>query len=247
MDEKRLLSKLRRCVADYKMIKDGDKIAVGLSGGKDSVSLLKLLARFSTFSDVKFEVVAITVDLAFHGVSGNYAPLQALCDELGVKYVVERTRIGEIVFDVRNESNPCSLCSRMRKGALYAVAKENGCNKVALGHHLDDLTDTFFLSMFYEGRLATFSPKTKLDKTGLTLIRPMLYISEYELKAYSKDLPVVKSKCPVDKKTKREEVKEIVKLLEDKVPDLKTQVQTAILHPERYNLFDKFVNDIDKF
>ena len=247
MEEKTLLSKLRRCVADYKMIKDGDKIAVGLSGGKDSVSLLKLLARFSKFSDVKFTVVAITIDLAFHGVQGDYSRLQALCDELGVEYIIERTRIGEIVFDVRKEPNPCSLCSRMRKGALYNVAIANGCNKVALGHHLDDMTDTFFLSMFYEGRLATFAPKMKLDKTGIILIRPMLYISEYELKSFSKTLPIVKSKCPADKKTKREEIKEIVKLLQTRIPDVKTQIQTAILNPERYNLFDKFTNDIDKF
>lgn len=229
------------------MIKDGDKIAVGLSGGKDSVSLLRLLAAYRKFSPEKFQLIAVTVDLGFNGVKGDYAPLEKLCAELDVPYFIEWTQIGEIVFDVRKESNPCSLCSKMRKGALYDVCVRENCNKVALGHHLDDILDTFFMSMFYEGRLSTFAPKSKLTKTGLTLIRPMLYISEGELKYLSSSHPIVKSKCPADKETSREQVKNILHSLEKEIPDLKKQLQTALFNPERYNLFDKFKREIDEF
>ena len=246
MTTQQLLSGFRKCIEDYKMIKDGDKIAVGVSGGKDSVTLLKLLSAYRRFSPERFDLIAITVDLRFNGQDGNYFEIQKLCNELNVPYVIEKTEIGEIVFDARKETNPCSLCSKMRKGALYEVAVRNGCNKVALGHHKDDLIDTFLLSLFYEGRLSTFAPKSFLDRTGLTLIRPMLYIDEWRIISYSKDLPVVKSKCPANKNTKRELVKNIIKNIGENIPDIREMMFTAITHPERYNIFDKYKNQIDE-
>ena len=178
MTTQQMLSKLRKGTTKYKMIKDGDKIAVGVSGGKDSVTLLKLLAEYKRFSPEKFDLIAITVDLNFSTFNPDFTPIKQLCDSLDVPFYLQKTDIGQIVFDVRKETNPCALCSKMRKGALYSLAKELGCNKVALGHHADDLIDTLFLSLFYEGRLSTFAPKSYLDRTDLTLIRPMIFLEE---------------------------------------------------------------------
>lgn len=242
-----MLSPFRRAINQYKMIKDGDKIAVGVSGGKDSVTLLKLLAEYQKFSPEKFELIAITVDLRFDGKPMDTAPIQKLCDELNVKYVVEETDIGQIVFDARKETNPCALCSKMRKGALYNCATDNGCNKVALGHHKDDLIDTMFLSLFYEGRLSTFAPKSYLNRTGLTMIRPLIFTNEKDITPYARELPVVKSCCPANKTTKRERIKEIISLIGKDIPDIREMVFTALVHPERYNLFDKFEKQTDEF
>ena len=247
MSLQRLLSVMRKGVEKYKMIKDGDKIAVGVSGGKDSVTLLKLLAEFKKFSPYKFDLVAISIDLNFKENPMDFSPIQKLCDELGVLYVVEKTDIGEIVFDLRKETNPCSLCSKMRKGALYDVAVKNGCNKVAIGHHADDLIDTFILSLFYEGRLSTFAPKSYLDRTGLVLIRPMVMIEGPLITAYSKALPIVESKCPANKQTKREYAKEVISQIGTDVKNIREMIFTALTHPDRYNLFDKFEGEIDKF
>lgn len=241
MTTQQLLSGLRKGVTEYKMIKDGDKIAVGVSGGKDSVTLLKLLAEYRKFSPENFQIIAITIDLRFDGKNSDYSEIENLCKELNVEYFIERTDIGQIVFSERKETNPCSLCSKMRKGALYEVAKKQGCNKVALGHHKDDLIDTFALSLFYEGRLSTFAPKSYLDRTGITLIRPMLFIEEYKIESYSKTLPVLESKCPANKNTKRELVKTIIKNIGENIPDIREMMFTAIIHPDRYNLFDKFL------
>ena len=247
MTTRQMLSPFRRAINQYKMIKDGDKIAVGVSGGKDSVVLLKLLAEYQRFSPEKFELIAITVDLRFDGKPMDTAPIQKLCDELNVKYVVESTDIGQIVFDARKETNPCALCSKMRKGALYNCATDNGCNKVALGHHKDDLIDTMFLSLFYEGRLSTFAPKSYLNRTGLTMIRPLIFTNEKDIIPYSKELPVVKSCCPANKTTKRERIKEIISLIGKDIPEIREMVFTALVHPERYNLFDKFEKQTDEF
>ena len=241
MTTQKMLSFLRKGLTEYDLISDGDKIAVGVSGGKDSVTLLKLLAEYRRFSPERFDLVAITIDLAFEGKPTDFSPLATLCEQLNVPYHVEKTDIGTIVFDVRKESNPCALCSKMRKGALNDVAKRLGCNKVALGHHADDLTDTFFLSLLYEGRLSTFSPKSFLDRTGLTLIRPMIMTKECDVIAYSKNLPIVKSCCPANTNTKREYVKEVLSNLSKDVPNVREIVYTAITHPERYNLFDKYI------
>ena len=237
---------MRKGITEYKMIKDGDKIAVGVSGGKDSVTLLKLLAEYRRFSPEKYDLIAISVDLDFTGAKTDFNALKRFCDELSVPYTVEKTDIGKIVFDLRKESNPCALCSKMRKGALYGVAVKNGCNKVALGHHSDDLTDTFLLSLFYEGRLSTFSPKSYLDRTGLTLIRPLIFAKEADIVSYAKDLPVVKSPCPANKNTKREYVKNVLRDISKEIPNVREMAFTAITHPERYNLFDGFRKEIDE-
>ncbi len=246
MTTRQMLSLLRKGITKYKLIKDGDKIAVGVSGGKDSVTLLKLLAEYKRFSPEKFDLIAITIDLDFTGANPDYSPIQSLCDSLGVQYFIEKTDIGKIVFDVRKESNPCALCSKMRKGALNLLAKKLGCNKVAIGHHRDDLIDTMFLSLFYEGRLSTFAPKSYLDKTELTLIRPMIMIAEIDVVSYSKTLPIVNSCCPANKLTKREKVKEIVSNIAKDIPNIRDMCFTALTHPERYNLFDKFEGQSDK-
>lgn len=247
MTTQKMLSYLRKGITKYNMIKDGDKIAVGVSGGKDSVTLLKLLAEYKRFSPERFELLAITVDLNFENSPTDYTPIKELCDSLGVEYIIEKTEIGKIVFDVRKETNPCALCSKMRKGALNNLAKEKGCNKVALGHHADDMTDTMLLSLFYEGRLSTFAPKSYLDKIDLTLIRPMIMTREMDVIAYSKTLPVVKSCCPANKQTKREYVKNLVSEVAKEIPNVRDMLFTALIHPERYNLFDKFEKQIDEF
>jgi tRNA(Ile)-lysidine synthase TilS/MesJ len=247
MDIQKMLSLLRKGISTYKMIKDGDKIAVGVSGGKDSVALLKLLSEYKKFSPEKFDLVAITIDLNHKDNPQDFSPIKKLCSELGVEYEIVKTDIGEIVFHERKESNPCSLCSKMRKGALYDTAKKHGANKVAIGHHKDDLIDTFILSLVYEGRLSTFHPKSYLSKTDLTLIRPMIMIKECDVYSFSKTLPVVKNTCPADKNTKREEVKTFVKNMEPLMPNVREMIFSAITHPDRYNLFDKVINTLDEF
>ena len=247
MTTQQMLSKLRKGTTKYKMIKDGDKIAVGVSGGKDSVTLLKLLAEYKRFSPEKFDLIAITVDLNFSTNNPDFTPIKQLCDSLDVPFYLQKTDIGQIVFDVRKETNPCALCSKMRKGALYSLAKELGCNKVALGHHADDLIDTLFLSLFYEGRLSTFAPKSYLDRTDLTLIRPMIMLEEIDVVAYSKTLPVVKSCCPANNTTKREYVKQVLSSVGKEIPNVREMVFTALIHPERYSLFDKYESQVDEF
>ncbi len=245
MTTQKMLSVMRKGITKYNLIRDGDKIAVGVSGGKDSVTLLKLLAEYRRFSPEKFDLVAITVDLNFSSAPTDYTPIKELCESLGVEYHIEKTDIGQIVFDVRKESNPCALCSKMRKGALNTVAKEKGCNKIALGHHADDLIDTMMLSLLYEGRLSTFAPKSYLDKMDLTLIRPMVMVKEIDVLGYSKALPVVKSCCPANKQTKREYVKTLISKIGQDIPNVRDMMFTALTHPERYNLFDKFEKDAE--
>lgn len=246
MTTQKMLSVMRKGITEYGMIADGDKIAVGVSGGKDSVTLLKLLAEYRRFSPERFNLLAISVDLDFTGAKTDFDALKKFCEELDVPYIVEKTDIGKIVFDIRKEKNPCALCSKMRKGALYDVAVKNGCNKVALGHHADDLTDTFLLSLFYEGRLSAFSPKSYLDRTGLTLIRPLIFAKEADITGYAKTLPVVKSPCPANKQTKREFVKNVLKEISKEIPNVREMAFTAIIHPERYNLSDKWIKPADK-
>lgn len=247
MTTQKMLTQFRRAISDYKMIRDGDKIAVGLSGGKDSVTLLKLLAEYRRFAPEKFDLLAITVDLRFDGKDGDFAPLVEFCNQLGVEYVIEKTDIADIIFNHRKESNPCSLCAKMRKGALNSSAQKNGCNKVALGHHADDFIETMMLSLFYEGRLSTMQPKSLLDRSELVQIRPLMYTEERHISSYARNLPICKSKCPADKHTKREYVKEVIDNIKKDVPFVRERMYVALMHPERYNLFDKFQKDIDKF
>ncbi len=246
MTTQKMLSCMRKGITKYQLIRDGDKIAVGVSGGKDSVTLLKLLAEYKRFSPEKFDLIAISVDLNFSETKTDFTPIKELCEQLNVEFFIEKTDIGKVVFDVRKETNPCALCSKMRKGALNNLAKAKGCNKVALGHHADDMIDTMMLSLLYEGRLSTFAPKSYLDKIDLTLIRPMIMIKEIDVVAYSKTLPIVKSCCPANKLTKREYVKNLIASIGKDIPNVREMMFTALTHPERYNLFNKFEKDIDR-
>ena len=209
----RLCGLMRKAVQDYEMISPGDKIMVGVSGGKDSVALTIGLARLRQYLGFPFEVVAVTLDPQFGGKPVDYSALEALFRQYDVSYEVRRTLIGPIVFDYRNEKNPCSLCAKMRRGALHAAAEELDCNKVALGHHLDDAVETFYMNLWREGRIGCFSPVTYLSRRDLTLIRPMLLATEQEVisAVNAEGLPIVKSVCPADGVTVREQTKEFVK------------------------------------
>ena len=200
---------MRKAIQEFDLISDGDRIAVGVSGGKDSVVLLVGLARLQRFIGIDFSIVGITLDPQFGGVPGNYEPVAALCEELGIEYHVLPTEIGQIVFDVRKEPNPCSLCARMRRGALHDAAKRYGCNKLALGHHYDDVVETFVMNLFNEGRLGCFAPKTWLSRKELWMIRPLVFAPEADIRraAVRCELPIVKSRCPADGHTSREDIK----------------------------------------
>lgn len=228
MKLQRLLSYTRKAIDDYGMIQEGDRIGVGISGGKDSLALLYALVSLSRFYPKKFTVHAITVDLGFE--NQDFMSIQNFCNGLQVPYSIVKTQIASIVFDRRKEDNPCSLCAKMRKGALNDEAKRLEINKIAYAHHMDDVVETMLLSLFYEGRLHTFCPVTYLDQTELTLIRPMIYVRETDVKGFCNkyDLPVAKSACPVDGHTKREEVKLLLKQLTKENPGVKERIFSAI-------------------
>ena len=221
----KLMGLVRRCIEDYDMIRPGDKIAVGVSGGKDSLVLLKILAGLRAYSD--FELAAITIDM---GLGMDYSGIQTMCDELQVPYHLIKTEIGPIIFDYRKEKNPCSMCSKMRRGALNQALLDLGLDKLALGHHYDDAVETFVMSLIYEGRISCFQPVPNLDRTGIIQIRPMLYIHERTVDSFAQRmaLPVVENRCPVDKHTKREEIKELVYELTARYPDLKERIFGAM-------------------
>lgn len=224
----KMLSYVRRAVDHYHMIEDGDRIAVGVSGGKDSLALLVALTKLRAFYPKKFEVIAITLEMGYDEM--DFSPVQTLCDELGVEYIRIPTQIGPIIFDIRKEENPCALCAKMRRGALHEAALAAGCKKVALGHHFDDVVETYMLSLFYEGRISCFQPVTYLDRTGVTQIRPLLYCPEWMLRkaAATIPLPVVFNPCPADGATKRQEIKELLRSLSQQYPDLRERVFSAM-------------------
>lgn len=228
MKLQKLLSLTRKAVDEYHMIDEGDRIAVGISGGKDSLALLYALHGLRRFYPNAFEIEAVTVDLGFDGF--HLAPIQRLCEEMQVRYTIVKTEIGRIVFDERKESNPCSLCAKMRKGAFNEKIKELGCNKVAYAHHKDDVVETMLLSLIFEGRFHTFSPRTYLDRMDLTLIRPLLYVDEADVIGFQNkyDLPVAKSSCPADGHTKREYAKNLLRRLNQEHPGVKARMFTAI-------------------
>lgn len=230
----KILSKMRKCIEDFSLIEDGDKIAIGVSGGKDSLTLLTAFSILKKFYPKKFDIVGISIDL-FDGKS-DFTKIQEYCNELGVEFHVVKSDINNVVFNIRKESNPCSLCAKMRRGALNNAAIEFGCNKVALGHHSDDLIETFFLSMFYEGRLSTFSPKTYLSNTKITVIRPLIYVEEKETIRVSKNMPIMNNCCLANHNTQREWVKKLLKNLKKEIPFIKDRIFSAITHEERYNL-----------
>lgn len=229
MQLQRLLSYTRKAVDEYSMIQEGDHIAVGISGGKDSLTLLYALHGLKRFYPRKFDLSAVTVDLGFADL--NLEPIQNLCRELEVPYKIVKSDIYDILFNVRQESNPCSLCAKMRKGALNEAVKEMGCNKVAYAHHKDDIIETMLLSLIFEGRFYSFSPKTYLDRMDLTVIRPMMFIDEMEVIGFRNkySLPVVKGKCPVDGHTKRQYAKELLRELNKEHPGTKERMFHAIL------------------
>lgn len=230
MKLQQLLSFTRKAVDEYQMIQEGDHIAVGISGGKDSLTLLYVLHGLKRFYPNKFELSAITVDLGYEEF--DLSPVHELCQELGVPYKVVKTDIAHILFEERKESNPCSLCAKMRKGALNDAVKEMGCNKVAYAHHKDDIIETMLLSLIFEGRFHSFSPKTYLDRMDLTVIRPIMFVDEADVIGFKNkyNLPVVKSKCPVDGYTKRQYAKELIKQLNTEHPGAKNRMFTAILN-----------------
>lgn len=223
----KMVGLIRRCVEDYSMIKPGDRIGVGVSGGKDSLALLVLLAELRKYNQNPFTLEAITVDM---GLGMDYTQIEDLCQQLDVPFHLIKTEIGPIIFDHRKEKNPCSMCSKMRRGALNQALLDLGLNKLALGHHYDDAVETFMMSLIYEGRISCFQPVTDLDRTGIIQIRPMLYIHERTVDTFAarQNLPVLMNRCPVDKQTKREEIKKLVYDLSATYPDLKERIFGAM-------------------
>lgn len=226
----KLMSRIRAAMEKYNMIEDGDRIAVGLSGGKDSVALLAALAEMRRFYPKKFDVIAITVDMRFDNTDTDFSLLEEFCKRIDVPFVVKRTELADIIFNIRKESNPCSLCAKMRRGILHDVAVENGCNKVALGHHMDDAVETFFMNLLKGGNISSFFPVTYMSRKDLYIIRPMVLASEALVAGAVKhsDLPVVKSKCPMDKTSEREKTKELVRMLNKEYPQLREKVIGAL-------------------
>ena len=226
-----VLSYVRRAADDYHMIQEGDRIAVGISGGKDSLTLLYALHGLQRFYPQHFELHAVTVDLGFQNL--DLSRIESICrDELQIPYTIVKTDIADVIFEQRKEANPCSLCAKMRKGALNDAIKKEGCNKVAYAHHKDDVVETMLMSLIFEGRFHTFSPVTYLDRTGITVIRPLLYMNEADVIGFvnKNQVPVVKSPCPADGHTKREYVKQLLRQLNLENPGVKERMFTAILN-----------------
>ncbi len=229
MKLQRLLSLIRQAVDQYEMIEEGDHIAIGISGGKDSLTLLWGLAHLQKFYPKHFSLSAITVDMGIDTM--NLEPIKALCQEIQVPYEIVPTEIGKILFDIRKETNPCSLCAKLRKGALNNKALEMGCNKIAYAHHKDDLIETAMMSLLYEGRFYAFSPVTHLDRTDLTVIRPLMFVSEADVKGFRNkyQLPVCKNPCPMDGHTRREYVKNLIHTLNMENPGVKDRLFRAVI------------------
>ena len=230
MKLQRLFSLTRQAIDDYQMIEEGDRIAIGISGGKDSLTLLSALQGLQKFYPKHFELEAVTVDLGYPDF--NLEPIRQLCQKLQVPYTIIPTQIGKIVFEERQESNPCALCAKLRKGAFNDRIKELGCNKVAYAHHKDDMVETMLLSLMYEGRFHSFLPKTYLDRMDLTVIRPLIYVSESEVIGFRNKyhLPVAKSPCPADGYTKRQYVKDLLRKLNQENPGVKNRMFSAIVN-----------------
>lgn len=222
-----LWQKVGRALADYQMIQDGDHIAVSVSGGKDSVALLYILSEIRSYAPVRFQLEAITLDL---GLRMDFSPLVRFSERINVPFHLVKTEIARIIFEIRHEKNPCSLCSKLRNGALHNRAKELGCNKVALGHHAGDAVETLLMSMFFEGRIHSFEPRSFLDRKGITVIRPLIYVREDTLTEAVQifNLPVISNHCPADKQTKRHEMKTLLDQLEKDIPDIRDNLLRAL-------------------
>lgn len=227
---KKLLSYTRAAIDKYKMINDNDKIAIGVSGGKDSLALLNIMAKLREFYPVKFDIIAITVDPCFNDANMDVSNIQKMCYDLNIDYIVKRISLAKLVFDEFKAESPCSLCSRMRRGILHNIAKENNCTRLALGHHYDDAVETFLMNIFNGGRIGCFSPVSYLSKKDLFLIRPMIFCKERDVISFStrNSIIVEKSKCPVDGKTERQNTKELINILEKSYPDIKQKIMGAM-------------------
>lgn len=227
---RKLMGYMRAAMEQYNMVQDGDKIAVGLSGGKDSVAMFAALARMRSFYPVKFELTAIIIDQRFKGEDTDYSTLEVLCKNIEIPLVIKRTNIGKLIFEIRAEKNPCSLCTRMRRGELHDAAKAAGCNKLALGHHLDDVAETFMMNLLNGGTIGAFSPVTYLTRKDITVIRPMIFARESDTARVVRreGLPVVKNACPVDDSTERQEVKILLDSLAHKYGDVRSKILGAL-------------------
>lgn len=228
MTLQQVMSQVRRALDYYNMIQENDHIAVGISGGKDSLTLLVALHGLMRFYPKPFTLHAVTVDLGFGNL--DFECIKALCGELGVPYTIVKTEIAKIIFEERKEENPCSLCAKLRKGALNHAMQDTGCNKIAYAHHRDDVIATLFLSLFYEGRFQTIEPVTYLDRCGLTVIRPLLFMKEADVSGFSNKagLPVVKSPCPADGRTRRQYIEELMRRLNRENPGILERIFTAV-------------------
>ncbi len=235
---KTVLGCIRKADTDFEMIAPGDRVAVGVSGGKDSLLLLYALSLYRRFSHKDFTIQAITLKMGLEPF--DVSPIARLCEEISVPYTVIDTEIAHIIFDVRRESNPCALCAKMRRGALNDAAKDLGCNKLALGHHRDDATETLLMSLLFEGRLHTFHPNTYLSRRDITVIRPMIYVPEKHVRHMVKELslPLVKNPCPADGHSKREEIKQLIRTLSKDYPQIKDYMLAALRNTDQYGLWD---------
>ncbi|MEA4854025.1 MAG: tRNA 2-thiocytidine biosynthesis TtcA family protein [Christensenella sp.] len=236
---RKILGGVRRADERFSMIADGDTIAVGLSGGKDSMLLLYALSLYQRYAKKNYGLRAVTIDLGF----GNYdtGAISAYAEKLGVPLTIVKTEISDIVFNIRKEKNPCALCAKMRKGALYEQAKALGCNKAAFAHHGDDAIQTLLMSLMYEGRINTFSPKSYLSRRDITLIRPFVLLRESDIVAAVRrqEIPIAKNPCPIDFSTKREQAKEILSYLATLHAQAPDNMVRALANPDTYNLWDK--------
>ena len=219
---------MRKAIKNYRLISDGDRICVAVSGGKDSLVMLKGLVLLKNFIGIDYQLTAVTIDPCFDGIAGDYSPVSEMCSGLGIEYQVIPTQIGEIVFDVRKESNPCSLCARMRRGALYNSAEELGCNKIALGHNYDDVVETFIMNLFTEGRIGCFSPSTYLENRDINIIRPLVLAPERDVKKAARNLTIVKSRCRADGHTNRQKTKDFIAGMERQEHGFKDRIFGAM-------------------
>ena len=235
---KKTLGCIRKADTDFSLIEPGDRIAVGVSGGKDSLLLLHALSLYQKFSHKDFSLLAVTVGMGLEPF--DLTGVRKLCGDLGIPYIVKNTQIGEIIFDLRQEKNPCALCAKMRRAVLATACRENGCNKLALGHHREDAIETLLMSLFYEGRFHTFHPKTVLSRTGITVIRPLVYVPESHVRHMDRilSLPVVQSPCPVNGKTTRAEMEQLIRKMKKLFPDAPERFLHALQH-EPYDLWQK--------
>ena len=224
----KILSYMRKAIDDYNMIEDGDKIAVALSGGKDSISMLMGFKNLQRFYPKKFDIIAVTINPGFANFDIDF--LQKLCDSLDVPFVVENSHAQEIVFDIRNEKNPCSLCANLRRGMLNSIAKREGCNKIAIGHNEDDVLETFIMNLFYAGNMSTFAPMSYMDRSDMTLIRPLIYAPEKYIRNFVKrnNIEVMPKACPMDGFSKREDIKNLIKELQIDIPHIRANLYGAI-------------------